>query len=378
MAKEVFAPGEYISEELEARGWTQDDLARIMGRSLPAINKIISAKAPLTTETAMDLGAAFGTSAEVWLNLEAVYRLAQSNRPNEDISRRARLYTLAPVKSMQKRRWLSETKTTGLLEAELCKFYSVSTLDEFPDLKMAARASGAGEEETRAARLAWGMRIVNLARELRAQSFDKTRLEEGVRKLRELAGKAEGAGLVPDLLATLGIRFVVVEHLPRTKIDGAALWLSEKEPLIGMSLRYNRIDYFWHTLMHEISHIRHGDEAVDADLRGGREPESKVERRADAEAAGNLIDPTRLEGFRRAHGDSWSRGAILRFAEQMGIHPGIVVGQLQHCGIIPYSSHRQMLVKIRHYVLENASVDGWPVEKMLAHEMCSSRPTARG
>jgi addiction module HigA family antidote len=101
MAKEVFAPGEYISEELEARGWTQDDLARIMGRPLPATNRIITGKAPLTHEIAMDLGAALGTSAEVWLNLEAAYRLARSNRPNKDISRRARLCSLAPVKSIK-------------------------------------------------------------------------------------------------------------------------------------------------------------------------------------------------------------------------------------------------------------------------------------
>jgi addiction module HigA family antidote len=101
MTREVFAPGEYISEELEARGWTQDDLARILGRSLPAVNKIISGKAPLTPEIAAEVGAALGTSAEVWLNLEAAYRLARSNRPNKDIRRRARLSSSAPAKSMQ-------------------------------------------------------------------------------------------------------------------------------------------------------------------------------------------------------------------------------------------------------------------------------------
>ena len=78
---EVFPPGEFIRDELEERCWTQSDLAKIMGRSQPAINEIISGKRSITPETAIALGSAFGTSAELWLNLESAFRLAETNCP---------------------------------------------------------------------------------------------------------------------------------------------------------------------------------------------------------------------------------------------------------------------------------------------------------
>jgi HTH-type transcriptional regulator/antitoxin HigA len=87
---QVFPPGEFIREELEARGWTQTDLARIIGRPLQAVNAIINCKKEITAQTAVSLAAAFGTSPEVWLNLESAYRLAQVGAPDPAIARRAK------------------------------------------------------------------------------------------------------------------------------------------------------------------------------------------------------------------------------------------------------------------------------------------------
>lgn len=74
---EVFPPGEFIREELEERGWTQEDFAAILGRPLRLVNEIIMAKRGITLETASELGAAFGTSPQFWMNLESMYRLSQ-------------------------------------------------------------------------------------------------------------------------------------------------------------------------------------------------------------------------------------------------------------------------------------------------------------
>ena len=85
---EVFPPGEHIAEELEARGWTQGDLARIMGRPLLA-NAIIKARKAITPRTALELGAAFGTGLEVGINLETSYRLHHAAPPDSAIAERA-------------------------------------------------------------------------------------------------------------------------------------------------------------------------------------------------------------------------------------------------------------------------------------------------
>jgi HTH-type transcriptional regulator/antitoxin HigA len=88
---ELFPPGELIREELRARGWTQVIFAKILGRPLQAVNEIVNGKKRITAETAKELAAAFGTSAEVWLNLESAYRLAHAREPDAAISRRARV-----------------------------------------------------------------------------------------------------------------------------------------------------------------------------------------------------------------------------------------------------------------------------------------------
>ena len=88
-AAEVFTPGHYIREELEARGWTQMDLAKIIGRTQPAVNEMITGKCGITPESALALAAAFGTSAEFWMNLETMYSLAHAEADVKSIRKRA-------------------------------------------------------------------------------------------------------------------------------------------------------------------------------------------------------------------------------------------------------------------------------------------------
>ena len=86
----AFPPGDFIREELEARGWTQGDLARVLGRPLQSVNQIVNGRKRITEQTAVELAAAFGTSPELWLNLETGYRLSLVRRSVDPaITRRA-------------------------------------------------------------------------------------------------------------------------------------------------------------------------------------------------------------------------------------------------------------------------------------------------
>ena len=130
-----------------------------------------------------------------------------------------------------------------------------------------------------------------------------------------------------------GIRFVVVEPLQGAKVDGVALWLNKKSPVIGMSVRYDRIDSFWFTLCHEISHIEHEDEApLDADLTDRMEGvtvvRQSIERRANEEAADLLVDKEEMQSFIRRVGPLYSKAKIVQFAHRIKMHPGVIVGQL--------------------------------------------------
>jgi HTH-type transcriptional regulator/antitoxin HigA len=89
---EAFHPGVYIREELETRGWSQSDFAKIIDRPLQAVNEIINAKKRVTAETAVAIGAAFGTGPEVWINLQSAYDLHMAGEADPAIAQRARRY----------------------------------------------------------------------------------------------------------------------------------------------------------------------------------------------------------------------------------------------------------------------------------------------
>lgn len=354
---EVFPPGEFIRDELDARGWTQADLAKIMSRPMTTINQIITGKKAVTPQTAQELGAAFGTSAHQWMNLESSYRLSLAHIPEEPIKHRARLFELAPVKDMEARGWIKQTDSADELERELLRFFHVQSVDQIEDYQMAARASAVALAEQRA----WSRRALNLAPQVQCKRFTKHGFEDGCKLLRELAAYPEEVGKVPRVLADMGIRLIVVEHLPRTKIDGAALWWRAGSPLLVLSMRYARIDYFWHTLCHELSHIRHQDQyAPDVDLmqKVGKE-RTEIESRADEESASMLVPPKRLESFIVRVKPYFSKQRIIQFATTMGVHPGIVAGQLQYRREIKYSANREMLVDVRDILVSEALTDGW-------------------
>src|SRR5436309_13590200 len=80
---EVFPPGEFIREELDARGWTQGDLAQILNRPLRLVNELIAGKKLITPETARGLADAFGTDALYWMNLDSACRLSLISEPTD-------------------------------------------------------------------------------------------------------------------------------------------------------------------------------------------------------------------------------------------------------------------------------------------------------
>ncbi|MFI5459586.1 MAG: HigA family addiction module antitoxin [Isosphaerales bacterium] len=86
----VFPPGDFIREELEARGWTQSDLAEVLGRPFQTVNAIVNGRKAVTPRMARELEAAFGASAEFWMNLEISYQLHRESVADPRISVRAK------------------------------------------------------------------------------------------------------------------------------------------------------------------------------------------------------------------------------------------------------------------------------------------------
>jgi HTH-type transcriptional regulator/antitoxin HigA len=356
-APPLFAPGEYIKDELEARKWTQETLAHILDRPLRTVNQIIAGTKAITAQTAQELAAAFGTTPELWMNLESAYRLRLDKQDSDGVSRRAKLHERAPVQEMIRRRWIADRPTVTELEAEVDQFFTWPAF--------AAARKSMPYETTTPAQKAWICRAYHLAKTVPvARPYSVTNARNRLADLHALTVSEHEVRHVPMVLGDMGIRFVVIEHLSKTKIDGAALWLDDKSPIVVLSLRYDRIDGFWFTLCHEVMHILHGDRwSLDNELVGpgkiGTDEVSAAERSADSAASNFLIPEDKIKSFIARHRPRFSKVNIIRFANLHQIHPGIVVGQLQHHRAIKWTHSREMLVGVRSALADAAVTDGW-------------------
>jgi HTH-type transcriptional regulator/antitoxin HigA len=353
---EVFPPGEFIKDEMDARGWTQVELAEVLGRPAKLVSELLSAKRQITPQTATELAEAFGTDPQFWMNLESAYQLSKTTQHDDAVARRARLYSKVPVKDLVRRGWIEATESVDVLEARVMKFLEITSLDEQPVFAHAAKATSG---ERTIAQLLWLFRVRNLASRQIVSHYSEERFRAAVGELRKLLAEQQDVGRVTSILQSCGVRFVVVEGLPGSKVDGACFWLSENEPVIGMSARYDRIDNFWFVLRHEIEHVLRRDGLmVDDDMNPGDPNLPEAERLANIAALDFCVPTQRMDSWFHRTEPYFSEMALLAFAKTIAVHPGIVAGQL--CTRLGnhklFSKYR---VRIRHVLLATAPVDGW-------------------
>jgi HTH-type transcriptional regulator/antitoxin HigA len=322
----------------------------------------------LSPELAQELGVVLGRGAEYWLGIDNAYRLSQTDYVDQAVLLRSELFSF-PIKEMQKRRWIAETLDTAELQQELDRFLNDelgkprSGSFELPfvtSFKRTIKESSLNNSEK-----AWLARAMQLAKACPVGSFNENNIAKLKVELRRLAAKTQAAHRVPEVLTGAGIRYVVVEPLPTVKIDGAAFWLDAESPVIAMSLRFDNIGSFWFALLHEIDHIEHRDAFSFDDLQS--KPNGAAEERASLNAADLLVPRRELEEFIRACAPRYSEARINNLATRLQIHPGIIVGQLQHRCEVSYAAHRKLLTKVRDLVTQFAFTDGWgqPVPQVL-------------
>lgn len=366
---EAFPPGEILRDELDERGWTQADLATILGRNERDVNDIINAKRQVTPRTAKELAEALGTSAELWLNLQSAYDLWSTDLEEAEgtVARRARLFSKVPVNKLLKRGWIEASENIDVLEQRVLDFLGIDELDSTPQIWRHAARKASRYDAVSPHQWAWLCRARQLATALEAQRHTKARFSDALNSLHACLAEPEEIRRVPGILAEGGVRVVVVEPLPGTKIDGATFWIDADSPVIAVSLRYNRIDWWWFTLAHELGHVAHrhglgGDELpLDIDLAEDLDNEDRpdYEREADRFAESFLVDQDSLANFIARVRPLYSRKRIRAFAKSHGVHPGIVVGQLQHRKEISYAHSRNLLMKVQDIVTSSALTDGW-------------------
>lgn len=342
-------PGETVVDYLEFNGWSQRDLARRTGLTPKTISEICNGKAPITPTTALALENVLKRPAHFWLNLQRQFDEAEARvRATSKFDDWREWAERFPLKVLKRYEWLEMERPSQSEVGALLNFLGVSSPDSW---RSVWEASNVAYRQTRKIRTtvesisAWVRAAELLAGQMEVAEYDENRLKSSLSVVRKLTRVPidQAIGEMQVVCASAGVAVVVVPGLPHTGISGCARWLSDNQPLIGLTLRYRFDDQFWFTFFHECGHIllhskEHDfilDNAVEHLTDKVVDPQMQAdEEEANRFASDTLIPPAALSRFITS--GVFTNDSIHTFSEALGIGPGIVVGRLQHEGLLKY------------------------------------------
>lgn len=340
-------PGATIADLLEERDMTQTELARRLGVSIKHANQVVNGVATLSPELALGLEKVFAVPAGFWLTREAHFRAAKARLVEDsELEKHIDWAESFPVRELKKAQRLPREAKGVELVRSLLGFLGVASPDLWTSRAAAYRKSQHHTSDQNALD-AW-LRVGEIeAGSIDCDPFDAKAFQQALIGVRPLTREdpAVWQPLVTTMLARAGVAFVITDTFTGTHAHGATRWLSPTKALLQLSLRYHWEDVFWFAFFHEAGHILlHRKKTVFIDGPAGKrtltlDEHSRLEEEANRFAAQVLI-PQEYES-RLLDLDATDTAGILSFAHEVGVTPAIVVGRLQHEGLISYSVSRE-------------------------------------
>ena len=325
------SPVAAIEFRMDQAGLAPGDLVPFIG-SRAKVAEVLSGKRAITMPMARALHEHLGIPAEVLLSEPDI----EFDNSLADIE-----WSRFPLRAMAKLGWIEDAPDLADRAEQVMR----ELIDRAGGMDVAGAALYRKNDHARTnaktdpyALRAWCWRVLARANE----ECPTMEYEHGtvtldfLKKVALLSWSEDGPRRAKELLASEGIALVIERHLPRTYLDGAALRLGDGRPVIGLTLRYDRIDYFWFCLLHELAHVgRHMDndrgEAFVDDLTlrdiGGR-GEDPREAQADEWAEEALVPSAAWE--ESAVRDQPTSIAVMNLANTLHVHPAVVAGKVRY------------------------------------------------
>lgn len=317
-------PIDAILFRMQEQGLKQADLVPYFG-TRSRVSEVLSRKRPLTIPMIRALASGLGISAETLLGVEP----AESAQPRKDEVD----WSDFPVKEMIARGWLQKFTNKAVESTEeLVKGFIANAGMQFGTAAFRRSLHGdAYSPTTRYALFAWLARVIQKAREKKANlgKFDPSVFSPAfLRELVQLSWSDHGPAIAVEFLEKHGIAVVIEPALKGTLLDGAALQDADGMPIIGLTLRFDRLDNFWFTLLHEVAHLwKHvnQDETFLDNLDSSSEDRKELEaNRIAKEALISRVAWKRSEAYLNPNNES-----IHKLSRELKIHPAIIAGRLR-------------------------------------------------
>ena len=315
-------PVEAIRFRMEQQQLTRRQLERYIG-SRSKVSEVLSGKRPLTLSMIRALHQGLGIPAESLLHGQG--RISPEGQELE--------WSRFPIREIVSRGWVEGFAPARRYDPEqvVRRFLAPLDVAKVPAFYRRTSTVRSARSMDKYALTAWTFRIVQRARGVRTGPYDATVVTpDFLRQVAQLSWSTRGPLLAREFLEKYGIVLMVESHLPRTHLDGAALLVEDNRPVIGLTLRHDRLDNFWFTLLHELAHIalhlkQVGDGFYDdLDAEGASEQEAEADR-----VAGEALIPSRVwETTTLRH--LRSPEAAEHLARQLKIHRAIVAGRMRH------------------------------------------------
>lgn len=316
-------PIDAILFRMSEKGLKQADLIPYFGTS-SRVSEVLRRKRPLTVQMIRALSIGLGLSADTLIGLS----VAENSKKTNEVD-----WSKFPAKEMAKRGWLESFSTSAKAAVEdIVKGFISDAGLHFGAASFRRTIAGEAQSPTtQYALYAWLARVIQTSRDKRAGlgRFDENTLNAGfLKELAQLSWSERGPLLAVEYLEKHGIAVVIEPHLKGTQLDGAALKDADGTPIVGLTLRHDRLDNFWFTLLHEVAHLwKHvGDQDAFLD---DLDASSEDRREAEANRLAREAFIPRLIWKRSDAFIAPGKESIDRLSRELKIHPAIIAGRLR-------------------------------------------------
>ena len=322
-------PGATIKEQLEYRNISQKNFAVRMALSEKHISQLINGEVQLTHDVAERLEMVLGMPSSFWNNLEAIYR---SNlikiEAEKHMASELELSKKYPYNAMVKNKWIAPCKDEKERLINLRKFFEVTHLDIINNDDIIPRIACRRlriTEKANYALIAWTQKVRREARNIKTMPINIKALNKLLPEIRNLTCEdfISVRQKLLELLSTCGVAIVFLHHIGGSFLAGAT-FKEHGKIIMGLTDRGKYSDIFWFNLFHEIGHILHKH----IDKRDGTSDDD--ENTANEFARNILIPPREYKIFLDNNQNRITRDLIKKFADEIGIDIGIVIGRLQN------------------------------------------------